>query len=273
MDIPFIRFAFPLAVLYIFYSALWLNPWVEEADEDASNPNALSVRHSQELLWESKQLLLAGKLKESLMPTLRLYRAFPENHIYIQQLAQTYDTLGQFKESAPLWDRYLQTSPTPIEGCPMVGLAHENLGQAAEAKQAFERCWKIEPTSDMIFFYGHAVERDGDYTRAAELYEQGLKRAPDYPDLQIGLARAQLQLGKLPASRQRIEAVLARRPDNADALLVAALVHWRMGELGAARENLEHAHRVSPGYKEAEVMLAELRGQSATPRKLRRARR
>jgi hypothetical protein len=31
MDIPFVRFALPVAVLYLFYWALILNPWVDES--------------------------------------------------------------------------------------------------------------------------------------------------------------------------------------------------------------------------------------------------
>ena len=258
MDIPFFRFALPIAILYFYWNILVANPWIEEAAD--TNPNALSVTKSQELLATSKKLVQAGQLREALAPSLQLYKAFPENYIYIQELARIYDSLGQYADSAPMWDRFLQYSPTPIDGCPMAGFAYENMGEPDEAFKAHERCWKFEPTnSDLIFFYARALERKGEYKRAAELYEQGMKRASDYPDLRIGLARAQLQTGQFAPARKNLALVLESRPDNTDALVASGLLYARLGLVKAAVQELEHAHRMSPGYKEAEVLLGQLR--------------
>jgi tetratricopeptide (TPR) repeat protein len=261
LDIPFIRFAFPLIILYFYWNTLVANPWVEEAAD--GNPNALSVTKAQQLLTQSKKMVQAGQFREALAPSLQLYKAFPENHIYIEQLAQIYDALGQYAESAPMWEHYLQYAPTPTDGCPMLGFAYENLGQPELAFKAHERCWQFEQNnSDMIFFYAHGLERQGEYKHAAQLYQQGLKRSPEYPDLLIGLARAQMQTGQFAAARKNIGHVLEKRPDNTDALFAEGLLHARLGETRAAVRSLEHAHRMSPGYKEAEVLLAQLRGQT-----------
>ena len=262
MDIPFIRFALPLVILYFYWNVLIANPWVEEAAD--SNPNAISIAKSQQLLDKSKKLVQAGQLREALAPSLQLYQAFPENDIYIQQLAQIYDELGQYEDSARMWEHYMQYAPTPIDGCPMLGFAYEKLGRMGDAYKAHERCWQFSQNNgDMIFFYAHSLERQGEFARAIKLYEQGLKRFPNYPDLQIGLARSEMQLGQFAASRKALDHVLATPPDNSDALVASGLLHLRMGQSAAALRDLELAHRVSPKYKEAELLLTQLRGSRA----------
>lgn len=265
MDIPFIRFAFPLLIMYMFWSMLVTNPWVEESDDD-SNPNRLSVTKAQDILLKTKKLMLAGKLQEALPGAEQLYRAFPENHIYIEQLAQIYDSAQRWPESAAMWEHYLQYAPTPTDGCPMLGFAYENMNEPEKAFKAHERCWQFEQNnSDMIFFYAHGLERQGEYARAMQLYQQGLKRSPNYPDLRIGLARAQMQTGQLAAARKEIDSVLMRRPDNTDALVVSGMLYARFGKTSAALAELEHAHRMSPGYREVEIMLGQMRAQLPRP--------
>jgi tetratricopeptide (TPR) repeat protein len=259
VDIPFFRFALPVVILYFYWNMFVVNPWVEEASD--STPNSLSVTKSQELLVQSRKLVLGGQYAQALDPSMRLYKAFPENYLYSQQLAQIYGALEQWPESAQMWEHYVQYAPTPTDGCPMLGFAYENMGQTEQAFKAHERCWQFDRSnSDMIFFYAQALEHQGQYARAAKLYEQGLKRSPTYPDLLVGLARAQMQLGQFAAARHNLQEVLEKRPDNTDALFAEGLLHARLGEVRAAIQDLEHAHRMAPGYREAEILLAQLRG-------------
>jgi cytochrome c-type biogenesis protein CcmH/NrfG len=73
-----------------------------------------------------------------------------------------------------------------------------------------------------------------------------LVAAPDYVDLQVGLARTDLHLGKSKEARQAAEQVLAREPSNVDALLVAGLASWHAGDRQTARDYLEKGSRLAP---------------------------
>jgi len=254
MDIPFIRFAFPVFILYLFWSVLLANPWVEETQ--ASNKK---LEQMQELVARGKELIAAGRLEEALDPSLQLHKAYPENQIYIKQLADIYDSLGRFTEAAPMWEHYLEYSPTPIEGCPQIALAYRNLGQRAEEAKAFERCWHIEANSDTILFYAHSLEMQGQYGRALELYRDGFSRAPDYADMAVGLARIQMRVGQIAEARTGIAKVLEKAPDNVDGLLVAGMVFARTGERAAAIRYLEKARTLAPDYKELGEVLASVR--------------
>jgi tetratricopeptide (TPR) repeat protein len=264
VDVPFIRFAFPALILYIFWSAFVINPYMDEAAEEKADGHSLSVSQTQEMLSLSRQLVKSQRLQDALIPLNRLHEAYPENQIYLQQLAETYDSLGRYPESAKMWEGYLQYSPTPLEGCPQIGFAYDKAGKDKESLNAFERCWKIDQDySDSILFYAHALELDGQFKKALELYQHGVKLNPNYTDLNIGLARMEMRAGQTAPARARIDKVIVNYPNYADALLTAGLIYSKQGDKTKAIEFLEHAHEVSPNYKDVMTVLDHLQGRPA----------
>jgi len=264
MGIPFLRFALPLAVLYLYYRLLVLDPWIEQPDRtgDAAG-SSLTPDEARALVDRSKSLLAEKHYEQALPPMIRLNRAFPENHIYIEELANTYASLGRFADESRMWEQYLQYAPVPSEACPQIGIAYDNQSRPDAAENAFQRCYQAEPNADNILYYAHALERKGDYARAGDLYRQGLKRAPNYPDLRLGLARIDLFQGRRAEALQRALAVLDRSPDNVDGLLVAGMACARLGEVRRAREYLQHGLRLSPNYRDLQIALAGLPGRPA----------
>ncbi len=261
MDIPFLKFALPVAVLYLFYWALIANPWVDEsaASSGTQTANGLSADAVRDLVDQSKKLLQEKKYEQALPLMLRVHKAYPESHIYIEHLATIYAALDRFGEEAQMWEQFLQYAPMPAEGCPQIGQAYEKQNKLGDAEKAFERCYIIEPNSDNILFYAHAVEMKGDYKKAAALYEQGVKRSPNYGDLCVGLARVQMFTGQSAKAKERVLAVLKRSPDNVDALLVAGMACTRTGDYVLARKYLEHGLKLSPAYRDLQQAMAHLR--------------
>jgi tetratricopeptide (TPR) repeat protein len=265
MDIPSVRFLLPCLILYLFYWSLWLNPYVDEgADKDADDH--LSSAKAQRLLARGRQLMQEQRYEDALNPTLELYKAYPENSIYIDQLARIYNKLERWKEEAAMWEKYLVYSPTPVEGCPQIGLAYRRMDEEELAYKAFERCLAIEENSDNLMFMAHSLERKGKYREADELYGKALKRAPEYPDVIIGKARCEIRLGKAAVAKERVLRLLETRSDNADALLAAGMACMRTGDYKAARQYLLHGRRVRPLDKDFRVMLARAARQSALER-------
>lgn len=68
--------------------------------------------------------------------------------------------------------------------------------------------------ADRRFIYGEALLLDGDAAAAAELFEQALECAPDWPDGFAGLARARLAAGDAAASAAAWRRVLELEPDD-----------------------------------------------------------
>jgi len=197
----------------------------------------------------SKMLAAAGTL----------HSAFPENHVYLQQLAEAYGHLRRHKEEAEMWERFLEVAPMPVEACPQIGQAYEKQGLQAAAIGAFERCLKLEPDNpDPQFFLAHALERAGNVEAAAALYEQGAVHAPRYWDLAVGLARMRLRQNRVEEARKAIGPVLAAAPDNVDALLVIGLICRREGDRANARRYLARGSALAAGDADFHTLLGKI---------------
>ncbi|MBV6433260.1 MAG: Beta-barrel assembly-enhancing protease [Bryobacteraceae bacterium] len=265
MDIPSVRFLLPCLILYAFYWSLWLNPYVDEgADKDAEHH--LSNAKAQRLLSRARQLIAEQRLEDALGPTLELYKAYPENSIYIDQLARIYNKLERWNDEAAMWEQFLVYSPIPSDGCPQIGLAYRRMEREDLAYKAFERCLSLEENSDNLMFMAHALERKGQYKTADELYGKALKRSPGYPDVIIGKARCEIRLGKAAAAKERVLKLLETRADNADALLAAGMACMRTGDYKAARQYLLRGKQVRPRDKDFRLMLARAARQSILER-------
>lgn len=81
--------------------------------------------------------------------------------------------------------------------------------------------------ADRRFLYGEGLLADGDAAAAAELFEQALERAPDWPDGHAGLARARAAAGDPGGAAEAWRRVLALEPAD----VLGARLH--LGLLGA----------------------------------------
>jgi tetratricopeptide (TPR) repeat protein len=253
MDIPFVRFAFPVVVLYLFYWALFLNPVM-----DMGATSGLSTDEAREIMERIRLRLLEKNFEQALPETLRIHKAFPENHIYIDQLATIYGAMGRFEDEAAMWEKYLLYAPMPGDACPQVAIAYKKQNKDREALNAYERCYTMEPNSDNILYYAEALERIGNRTKALTLYELGVKRSPHYADMIVGLARVEMFMDRIVDARKRVLEVLKTSPDNVDALLVAGMVCTRTGEYEAAQRYLQHGLQLSPDYQDLRIALARV---------------
>lgn len=242
-----LRPALPIVFLGLVYVALytqrglWGFGWGEIK-------TTLTAAESEQLDGQSQGYVAAQQYEDAVAPTLKLYRAYPENHIYIARLADIYDHLGKYEEEAKYWERYLDHAPTPIAACPQIGEAYWKQGEAHErqAIAAYERCLAIDPlNADSIFYLAHALEMTGNWERAAELYEKGLKLSPEYTDLRLGLARSWLRLDKTVEAKSIVEDILKKRPDRSDALLLAGMICLHVDDYARAKEYLTRGAALS----------------------------
>jgi tetratricopeptide (TPR) repeat protein len=246
------RIALPLLVLGVAYLAIKQYP-------RGAGRARLTPEESSALLDESKGLLKEHKYAEALAPSQKLYEAYPDNHIYIEQMADIYDQLHRYKEEAEFWERYRQHAPQPITACPRIGQAYQKQGMPKEAIFAFEWCLSLDPNNaDFIFSLAHSLERNAEFERAAEVYARGIAISPDYSDLRIGLARAQIHLDKISQAEETALQVLKQTPDNTDALFVLGFAYYRGGDLVQARQYLEKGVKRAEGNTDFYVLLGQI---------------
>jgi tetratricopeptide (TPR) repeat protein len=244
-------------LLSIAYINLMVTPW---AGSDRP-PRQLTAEESSTLWSDSQSLFKQSKYHDALVAALKLHEAYPGNHLYIEMAATSYGRLGEYQHEAEFWEKYFDSAPNPVAACPQIGQAYWKQGKRDEAIAAFERCLARDPNnSDSIFFLAHALELAGKLDHAADLYRQGMKIAPEYEDMKIGLARIWLRQGKSAQAEQASQLLLQHSPDNLDALLVAGQAYSAEGQLRKAKQYLARGVQLSgtdSDFREALAAVAE----------------
>lgn len=244
-------------LLGIAYFNLMITPWA-----GSEQPLRQLTAEESSTLWNHSQALFKqSKYREALAAALKLHEAYPGNHLYIEMAATSYGRLGDSQHEAEYWEKYFDSAPNPVAACPQIGQAYWKLGKRDEAIASFERCLARDPkNSDSIFFLAHALEQAGNLDRAADLYRHGMKIAPEYEDMKIGLARIWLREGRTAQAEQASQMVLQHSPDNLDALLVAGLAYSAEGQFQKAKEYLARGVQLSgtdADFREALAAIAE----------------
>lgn len=261
-DTPALRIPLPLAVVGLFYWALFTGHTPAPPAQVTATGMAADV--AKGLVAEARASMSRGDYAKALEPARKLHDAYPSSHIYVEQLATTYHHLKRPVEEAALWEEYLLKAPHPGGACPHLGFAYRAQGKEDKAIDAFERCLALDPDDpDSILYLALANERAGRAEKAAELYKRGLTLAPEYADLRLGLARIGLRNGRVGEARAAALHVLKSSPDNTDALLVAGLACLRTGETAKARTYLERGLELSPGNSDLTQALAQLAARGA----------
>jgi len=258
MNSHVVRISLPLIVLCLFYGVIYYVPSISPANAQAVS----GIEQTREILDLSRKNLRENKAQDALALTEKLHQAYPQNHIYIEQLANIYHILERYKEEAESWELYLKLSPTPVEACPQIGEAYRRQGLIQETLNACQRCLTMdEKNVDSLFYLALAYERSNQLDKAAEFYERAVQLYPPYPDTRIGLARVLLRQGKAAKAEEIISKVYEQSPNNVDCLLVFGMTRRLAGKLDEAKKYLQHGIELSATYTDFYVVLGGIAEQ------------
>ncbi len=240
-------------VVLVVYASV-LRPGGESDQIDASAASA------QEWLTASRDAYEAAQYEDALQPTIELTRAFPNQQVYAERLAQIYRHLDRPADEAAAWEQVVAVSPTPVDACPAMPDAYVRAaGLTEQAIDAFARCAAFEPeNTDMLFYLGRAQEQAGHPDLAEKSFREAVRIEGTNGDSQLGLARLALRAGRVEAAKRAAVAVLTMYPNHADALLLAGQGAQRLGQAAEARRYLERALAVSETYADVHIALGVL---------------
>jgi len=247
-----LRLAVYSAVLAVFSAALYVPPSSTE----------MSAEQSQQLRELGQERFGQRDYEGAIEATLQLHDAYPDNPIYMRQLAHSYRGLGRTKEEAEFWERYLVFSPTPKSACAPLMKAYRELRDPEKAIDAGTRCLALDPTgSGLHFLLGYAHERAGNLENAEEAYRRGLELTRDHSALQLGLARVFFRTKRATAAQELGLKVLDSNPDHPDALLLVGQCLRVAGDLEAAKTYLLRGVEVSGSYTDFHRVLGGIAEQ------------
>ena len=253
-----VRISLPVLVLCLFYMAIYYVPSASQAGDLV----ALSPEETREILDMSRKKLRENKPEDALLLTEKLHNAYPQNHIYIEQLASLYHRMERYQEEAQTWEAYMKFSPTPIEACPQIGEAYRSQSLMKETLDACQRCLALDDKNvDSIFFLALAYEGNHQLDKARELYERGIQLYAPYLDPSIGLARVLLRQGNTAKAKEIISKVYEQAPDNVDCLLVLGMTLRSEGNLDEAKTHLQRGTQLSLAYTDFYVVLGGIAEQ------------
>lgn len=122
-----------------------------------------------------------------------------------------------------------------------LGLAYQQLGQASEARVAFEKELETRPNDfPTLYFAALVSETAGDVEAAEKYLVRATKLAPESPDVLALKGRILFKKGKAAEAVEPLEKSVAAKPDDPDRRLVLARVYQQLGRKDdASREFAE----------------------------------
>lgn len=147
----------------------------------------------------------------------------------LEELSRLYHANGWLAEALECYSALREIEPDEPRWPHLEATIISGYGRAEEAAILWERVLELAPD------YNPARLRLGDIQlksnqpdKAAATYREVLKRQPDEPYAMLGLARLDLEAGKLEDARTRLEAVVQKTSFNLGYDLIVAL-YERMG--------------------------------------------
>lgn len=170
-------------------------------------------------------------------------------------LGLCYGRLGDIERATDAFVRAEAMDPEMEEAhCNLVH-CYALAGDVKKAEHHAERAVELDPTGPHVFRHlAVAYLIAGRFAQALASWEQVRLRAPDHPELDVGLARTYAALDRRSEARQHYAAAIAG-PFAADG-------HYGLGDLELAEGEVELAKRafraalaVEPGHEEARTRL------------------
>jgi tetratricopeptide (TPR) repeat protein len=146
-----------------------------------------------------------------------------------------------------------------------LGIADAQLGRSSEAKAAFERVRKVDPSNAMALVNIATVHLGaGDPARARQALEAALALNPRVARAHNALGVLAAESGHTSEAVEHWKSALELEPRDLDTLYNLGHLLWREGQRSLARPYLERfAREASPSLHAKDI--AEVRGWLASP--------
>ncbi len=243
------RLFVPVVVLVFFFGAphYWPARPAESLDETKTIVKRAATAYSAQR-WDEARGGYEALVKGS-----------PDNPIYWHALSVIYHQQNDLENEGRALEEVWDKSPTPIDACPGLPLAYQRLHRTNEAFEAARHCYDLDQqNTDSIFALAWVHERRKDWKESRQLYEKGLALAPQYTNMQIGLARLELFQCSNNKAISLAQAALKQNPRQPDALLVLGMASRAGGQLTEARRALEQALQITEEYPDVHLVLGQV---------------
>ncbi len=155
------------------------------------------------------ELLSAGSVDDAYWAARQAAEADPSFLNAYNTLAVIYQNHGDMMQAEQALRHALRYAPNNTIFLSNLAQTLETQQRPAEASVVRARLARLEPYPPFHFFHlGLEAVKLGDYTRARQMFERELERAPDYHEFHYWLAVSQYQLGNLREADKHMKQAL-----------------------------------------------------------------
>ena len=163
---------------------------------------------------------------------------------------------GYLDQAEAYFQRALADDPSSAEALYGIGSVYLTQNKYAAAREAFERCVKLQPTypetlPDAWNNLGVLATRDGQFADSIQYFQQALRISPHHLLSLDNLGNAYRTQKRWDDARQVLQLALQVAPEDAEANYSLGMVYAQTNETDKAEDFLHRALKAKPAYPEA----------------------
>jgi tetratricopeptide (TPR) repeat protein len=153
-------------------------------------------------------------------------------------LGESYFMAGRTQSAIEEFKKLIELDPK-ARSYAFMGLSYRHLGRFDEALKYFEEGLKLDPhNTSCLFNIGFIDERQGDYSRAEDLFQQTLRSNSDFPEALLELANLRIKDKKFAAAVELLRRFVKVSRDPADGYYKLAMAERSLHQPAAAQRDL-----------------------------------
>jgi tetratricopeptide (TPR) repeat protein len=176
----------------------------------------------------------------------------PLTPVVLEGLARAY--MGKYRSDVA-WGclaRWNELEPANVEAVFWRGMWYSQQQNTIKAGEDFRRALELDPERiDIRLTYAEILRAEKKFAEVAEQYQFVLQRAPQNADALLGLAQAELELGRAEDARKQLDAMPPDKRESSDYLWVSGMVEMRTGHPERAEPLLRRALERDPRHLDA----------------------
>jgi tetratricopeptide (TPR) repeat protein len=181
------------------------------------------------------------------------------------KLGQVQVAMGAIDQAIATWEQSIKDNPRDANFYVLVGEAYQTKGDAAKARQMFQKALDLQPenplASNNLAYV--MLEEGGNIDVALSMAQTARRAMPDSPNTADTLGWAYYQKGAYSTAIGLFKEAMKKRPDDATLNYHLGMAYLKSDQQALAKQHLERVLKINPNYAKGDDVkkaLAQLRG-------------